>query len=162
MSNTITIKDPNGNIVCSVESVTSIDKNSKDKIIKWIKKLPDIVYGIDYKYINPQSNIDCEMTRPMKNDVETYFDFLLKYACIEEDKISDWTKECIYIGEIDPYILYEFNGKVYALDHECGYKYKGKNETTEVSNAVDIDKRCVWKDMDNFMKYIDDILKRYK
>ena len=43
MSNTITIKDPNGNIVCSVENVDPI--KSEEGVLKEIVKDPGLLMG---------------------------------------------------------------------------------------------------------------------
>ena len=43
MSNTITIKDPNGNIVCSVESMDPV--KSEEGVLKEIVKDPGLLMG---------------------------------------------------------------------------------------------------------------------
>ena len=43
MSNTITIKDPNGNIVCSVENVNA--SRSEEGVLKEIVKDPGLLMG---------------------------------------------------------------------------------------------------------------------
>ena len=56
MSNTITIKDPNGNIVCSVESVTSIDKNKTLFDVADFKDIPENKWAKEWIYVKDLDN----------------------------------------------------------------------------------------------------------
>ena len=75
MSNTIIIKDPNGNIVCSVESVTSMNE-SKNKTLFDVadfKDIPENKWAKEWIYVKDLDNNSILVKN--KYGVEKIFNF---------------------------------------------------------------------------------------
>ena len=156
--NTITIKDPNGNIVCSVENVNASRSEetyngiSLGTVVDPKTVLPSKLYNLYNKYKG--KTIDVEYIENGKHVSTTTFTFEDELITWFNNKItnesdSEWTKELYYIGGTNDgeYLCYfKPLDKIIRLFHENTYKYKNVPESSkwESKQCVDIEKERSW------------------
>ena len=157
--NIITIKDPNGNIVCSVENMNPIKSEetyngiSLGTVVDPKTVLPPKLYNLYNKYKG--KSVDIEYIKNGKRESETEFVFEDELIYWFNNKMSsgevdaEWTKELYYIGDTnDGEFLCYFKplDRIIRLFHEDIYKYKNISESSrwKPNQCVDIEKEYYW------------------
>ena len=158
MSNTITIKDPNGNIVCSVENVNPVKSEetyngiSLGTVVDPKTVLPPKLYNLYNKYKGKKVDVECiENGERISTITFTFEDELITWFNnkITNETDSEWTKELYYIGGTDngEHLCYfKPSNKIIRLYHENIYKYKNISESSkwESKYCVNIEEEYSW------------------